>query len=340
MAKPNMQDVAAAAGVGVATVDRVINKRAPVQPDTAQRVLEAAHRLGFRRAGLIESRVAEQQRPLKFGFLLQNQRSPFYKELGKALRDSVQAMEQPRASATVVFMDDLTPRKVAERLLAMAESVDAIALVAADHPVITQAIDSLQRRGVPVFALVSELSAPHIAGYVGIDNRKMGRSAAWAMAKLCKQPGKVGLLLGSHRYLCQEQCEVSFRSYLRETAQDFQVLETLVSLEDTALAEAATMELLHSHPDLVGVYVAGGGIEGVLDALRQAAPQGLVTICHDLTDITRQALLDGHADVVLSHPREWMARRLCEAMATALGGSAQERVQGILPFTTYTVANV
>lgn len=100
------------------------------------------------------------------------------------------------------------------------------------------------------------------------------------------------------------------------------------------------MELLHSHPDLVGVYVAGGGIEGVLDALRQAAPQGLVTICHDLTDITRQALLDGHADVVLSHPREWMARRLCEAMATALGGSAQERVQGILPFTTYTVANV
>ena len=40
-----MLDVARAAGVGVATVDRVINRRAAVRPQTAQRVLEAAEQL-------------------------------------------------------------------------------------------------------------------------------------------------------------------------------------------------------------------------------------------------------------------------------------------------------
>ncbi len=339
MSEPTMEDVAKAAGVGVATVDRVINRRAPVRPDTAQRVLDAAQSVGFRRAGLIQRRISEQQRPLKLGFLLQ--RSPFYKALGQALRQAVQAMNHPRVSSEIEFMDDFTPRKVAERLLLMGRDVDAVALVAADHPVVNQAIERLHTQGVPVFAFVTDLSAPSVAGYVGIDNRKMGRTAAWSVAKLCKRPGKIGLILGSHRYLCQEQCEISFRSYLRESAPEFQVLETLVSLEDIKLAHAATLELLHCHPDLVGVYVAGGGIEGVLEALQEASIPDLVTVCHDLTDITRLALVDGHATVVLSHPCDWMARRLCESMSETIQ-NRQERgkSQDVLPFTVYTVANV
>lgn len=336
-----MADVAKAAGVGVATVDRVINQRARVRADTAQRVLDAAESLGFRRAGLIWRRMTEQNRPLKLGFLLQSQRSPFYRELGHALRQAVQAMSHPNASSLIEFMDDLTPRNVAARLLALGGTVDAVALVAADHPVINQAIETLNKKGVPVFAFVTDLTAPAITGYVGIDHRKVGRMAAWAIENLCQRRGKIGLILGSHRYLCQEQCEISFRTYLRENAPEFQVLETLVSLEDGALARAATLELLHCHPDLVAVYVAGGGIEGVLDALRQAAVPDLVTVCHDLTDVTRQALLDGHAKVVLSHPRDWMARRLCESMSEAIQNRQERsRVQDILPFTVYTVANV
>jgi len=341
MAEPTMQDVAQAAGVGVATVDRVINRRAAVRPDTAQRVLDAAERVGFRRAGLIQRRISEQQRTRKLGFLLQSQRSPFYRELAQALRLAVQTLPPPLDAAVVEFMDDFTPRKVAERLAAMGSRVDAVALVAADHPVINQAIEALSATGVPVFAFVTDLTAPSIAGYVGVDHRKMGSTAAWSISKLCKRPGKVGLILGSHRYLCQEQCEISFRSYLRENAPDFQVLETLVSLENVALAQSATLELLHCHPDLVGVYVAGGGIEGVIDALKEAAIPDLVTVCHDLTDITRQALVEGQATVVLSHPREWMARHLCEAMTQRLQGRQERgKSQDALPFTLHTVSNV
>jgi LacI family transcriptional regulator len=350
MPDPTMDDVARAAGVGVATVDRVINSRAPVRPATAQRVLDAAERLGFRRVGLIQRRIQAQQRPLRLGFLLQSQGVGFYRALGQSLQAAVQALHHPTATAELVFMDDFTPRKVAERLHQLAGTVDAVALVAADHPVINQAVGALAERGVPVFALVSDLTAPHMAGYVGIDNRKMGRTAAWSMARLCQRPGKVGLILGSHRYLCQEQCEISFRSYLRESAPGFELLETMVSLEHMSLAQSATLELLHCHPDLVGVYVAGGGIEGVLEALQEAQRPGLITVCHDLTDVTRQALLDGRATVVLSHPCEWMARCLCEQMVVSLqghpgrairhGGQPGGKVQQVLPFTVYTAANV
>lgn len=338
--EPTMADVARAAGVGVATVDRVINRRAPVKDATVQRVLAAAEALGFRRAGLIRRRAGEQARAPTLGFVLQSARSPFYRALGAALQAAAQAMPAPAPKVVLVHLEDLTPRRVAQRITELGQSCDAVAVVAADHPLITQAVEAVSAQGVPVFALVSDLTAPSLAGYVGVDNRKVGHTAAWTMARLCR-PGKLGLILGSHRYLCQEQCEVSFRSWLRESAPGFAVLESMVSLEDVGLARATTQELLHLHPDLVGVYVAGGGVEGVIEALREAARPDLVVVCHDLTEVTRQAVLDGCVTLLLSHPYEWMAQRLCEAMVAAVRTPPDgTKLQAALPFVMHTPANV
>ncbi len=47
--KRKLIDVARRAGVGHATVDRVLNERGGVRPETAKRVLDAARDLGFDR---------------------------------------------------------------------------------------------------------------------------------------------------------------------------------------------------------------------------------------------------------------------------------------------------
>ena len=47
--KPRFQDIAEEAGVGTATVERVLNGRANVLPRTAQRVIIAARKLGYDR---------------------------------------------------------------------------------------------------------------------------------------------------------------------------------------------------------------------------------------------------------------------------------------------------
>jgi LacI family transcriptional regulator len=339
--EPTMLDVAQAAGVGVATVDRVINRRAAVRPATAQRVLEAAQRLGFRRTGLIQRRLNETEQHRRLGFLLQSKRTAFYRTLATELTQAARHLPTP-VQPLIEHLQDLTPRHVAARLAHMAQQVDAVAVVAADHPSINQAIATLtQTQQVPVFACISDLTGEFTAGYVGVDNRKMGQMAAWMLSRLCPAGSKVALLLGSHRYLCQEQCEISFRAFLRESAPTFTVLETLVSLENTQLAQSAVLELLHQHPDLAGMYVAGGGIEGVIDALRDTPQPQLTTVCHDLSDITRQALLDGVVTAVLSHPLPTLAARLCEAMVQATGAKTPPgRVQTLLPFEVYTSANV
>jgi hypothetical protein len=65
--RPTIQDLAVSAGVSVATVDRVLNKRHPVKEGTARRVLEAAERIGFYATGLLRQRLGKPIRAATFG---------------------------------------------------------------------------------------------------------------------------------------------------------------------------------------------------------------------------------------------------------------------------------
>ena len=303
--RPTIADLARAAGVSVSTVDRVLSGRDAVRQGTAQQVLAAAERIGFYAVGALKQRLRVERPERSFGFLLQQPTRSFYRLLGEALVAETAACASVRGRARLEFLDDLRPELVAERLLKLGRHCDAVAVVAADHPRIAAAVDQLARDGVAVFALISGLTAAGCAGYVGLDNWKVGRTAAWTVTHVCKQPGAVGIFVGSHRYRCQDVCEMSFRSYFREQAPEFRLLEPLTTFEEARYAHEAASGLLRRHPDLVGLYVAGGGISGVIQALRDAGPQvyrNLVTVGHELMDHTRSGLIDGVLTLVLSHP--------------------------------------
>jgi LacI family transcriptional regulator len=90
--------------------------------------------------------------------------------------------------------DYLEPAKVAEQMRSMRDQTDVLAVVATDSPYISEAVDALSDRQVPVVALLSDLSAHNLAGYVGINNRIAGRTAAWAIARCADRPGSIGVL--------------------------------------------------------------------------------------------------------------------------------------------------
>jgi LacI family transcriptional regulator len=344
MERPTIADLARAAKVSISTVDRVLNGRDPVRPQTAERVLAAAEAIGFYATGVIRQRLGKDKPDRTFGFLLQQRSRPFYQLLGNELAEATKVSTEVRGRAVVDFADDLTPSSVADRLIKLGKQADAIAVVTADHPHISRAIDHLNSEGVPVFALVSDLTAPGRAGYVGLDNWKVGRTAAWAIENICKRPGKVGIFVGSHRYLCQDVCEMSFRSYFREHAPDFHLLDPLLSLEDARYAYEHTLDLLKRNPDLVGLYIAGGGIRGIMQALKDEGPETfgrIVTIGLDLTDDTRSGLIDGILKLVLAHPMRLLAETTVNAMVRATEGNRQEpSSQFLLPFDFYTAVNL
>ena len=340
--RPTIQDLAGAAGVSVATVDRVLNKRHPVRSKTAERVLAAAEALGYHGTPLIRRRLGNDPPERRLGFILQWRSEEFYRNLGLALVEATERAPFIRGRPVVEFLDDLTPPSIVSTLHRLGAKVDAVALVAADHPNISQAVDDLHRQGVPAYALLSDLSASCRAGYIGLDHRKAGRTAAWTISRLARRPGKVAIVIGSHRYLGHELSEISFRSYFREHAPDFQVLEPLVNLEEPRISYEGVLNLLQRNDDLIGIYVAGGGGEGVIAALRESGRARLVAaVCNELTQATRSGLIDGALDLVISNPLKLLGEKAVEAMSKAVAGSSPDASsQILLPMELYVSENI
>ncbi len=316
VSRPTITDLAKQAGVSVATVDRVLNRRLPVREDTAIRVVQAAEAIGYHATGLLRRRLTEiPQR--RFGFLLQK-RDAFYQKLGKDLADATKAASFIEGKPVIEHVDELVPSIMAGRIREMAPRIDALAVVAVDHPLVVEAVEAVIAMGKPVFTLLSDISAAVKTGHIGLDGRKVGRTAAWTISRTARGPGKIGILVGSHRYSNQELAEISFRSYMREFAPEFTLLEPIVNLDDERIAYEAVTDMVDSNPDLVAIYGCGGGQDGMIRALRdESAGRRIVAVCNELTATTRAALIDGTIDLLLGTPTEAISRRIVELMTKA-----------------------
>ena len=338
--RPTIADLAAASGVSVATVDRVLNRRLPVRETTARRVLEAAESLGYHAAPLLRSRVEEAALTLRPGFLLQKESSAFYQSLAAALNQACETRLNRRPR--IDYVGDLDPQIITRRMREMASEVDALGIVSVDHPHVTEEIRQLNGSGKPVFTLLSDLSAPDRAGYIGLDPRKAGRTAAWAITRMARQPGAVAIFVGSHRYFDHDTREISLRSYLREHAPDFALLEPLVDLEEPAVAHEVALTLMERRSDLVGIYSTGLGTEGIIQAIRETGRAGnQVFVCNELTAATRAGLIDGIVDMVIGTPAVAIADRVVEAMVAARNAPDRfNAAQMMIPFDMFGPENI
>ena len=135
---------------------------------------------------------------------------------------------------------------------------------------------------------------------------------------------------------------MSYRAYFREHASDFHVLEALTNLEDARIAHSATQSLMAANPDLVGLYICGGGMEGVVAGAReQSIHDRVVIVCNELTPKTRAGLIEGVLTAVIATPTALLSAKTVEAMARALEApSAGPPSQIIVPFELYVATNI
>ncbi|MDO9637103.1 MAG: LacI family DNA-binding transcriptional regulator [Pseudotabrizicola sp.] len=324
--RPTIHDVAREAGLSPATVDRVLNAREKVREDTANRVYEAARRIGYHAAPLIAQRVQDARPRLRLGVVLHKERQAFYQQFRAEIEKAVSSAVGVRASVQIAFSTSQTPADFVALMEGMAGKVDAIAATAVAHPEVTEAVRRINAAGVPCFALLNDFAQGVRQQYIGMNNMKVGRIAAQMISLASHQPGKIAVFIGGTRWHGHELRETGFRSYIREYASAFHVLDTLVNLETRQLTYEATLDLLGRHGDLRGIYCAGGGMEGAIAALRETrAPGEVALIVNELTPESRAALISRHVTMVIATP----LAQLCADLVTI----ASETVQSGLAAT-------
>lgn len=290
-----MADVAKAAGVSEATVDRVLNGRGGVSREKERGVLEWARKLKIDRALKSVS-----TRWLRIAILLQQPVASYYVSLKQGFEVAQKAFESQRVICAVTYFDSLDPARVVDTIRRATQRADALVIVAYEHPEIMAAL-RLVSRTMPVVTLASDLPGTGRLAYVGIDNRCAGRVAGELMGRfLGEAGGKVLVLTGMHDFLGHEERESGFRSVLLHRFPTCEIVETLESREQSAMTERLTHNALRRYPDLRGIYNISVGDEGVgaaLVALERA--DSTVFIGHELNATSRRLLIEGTLDAVL-----------------------------------------
>ena len=103
-------------------------------------------------------------------------------------------------------------------------------------------------------------------------------------------------------------------------------------------------DLLDTTDDLVGILILGGGISGVLRALRQTPADrraNIRLICRDSGPETRKGLSQGLITAALCHPLETTSAVLVQTMIDAIGQDAPSAtLHQTIPFEIVTPENV
>ena len=317
--RPTIKDIASSAGVSVATVNRVLCGYSGVREETRRRVSDAANEIGYHAANLIQKRLKPDLPEVRFGFVLQKQGQAFYKEFAAQIEEKALELATVRGQTLIEFSPTQAPNDVAALIESMVDRADVVAATAVNHPRITEAVRHLKANGVQTFALLSDFAQGERLNYIGLNNLKVGRGAAWMLSVAARKRGKLAIFVGGYRWHGHDLREAGFRGFFREYGPKFEMLDTLVNLETRQLTYEATLDLLARHPDTVGIFVAGGGMEGAITALREEREPGeIALVVNELTPESRAGLADGYVTMVDATPLSLLCSDLLSLMADAV----------------------
>jgi LacI family transcriptional regulator len=330
-ATPTIAEIARLAGVGTATVDRVLNKRPGVNPETARRVMEIVESFGA-----VPTRGRPRKNPpeFRFAFVLPDTRLPFLDLIDRQIAQLAGDFRHGHITEMTHRFPAQDPVEFARHLSQLGEAgeIDGIALLAPDVPPVKLAVNELVRSGVHVVTVFSDVGGSLRETLVSADNRAAGRVAGLLLGRSAgpqERAATVVLVSNTTRYSSEIERGVGFVHVVEEKFPGLEIVrldDLPPELDGAQAAFAAFLQARGDRGRILGVYNVGAGTAGIAQALAAAGlkppPQ---VVAHDLTD-TNRALLASEALTYLLHQdtrfvvssAARVLRGLCEGVRGAL----------------------
>lgn len=294
-------EIARLAGVGTATVDRVINGRPGVNAETMAKVKQVLS--GFDESARPLGRP-RQDDGLRFAYVLPDSGSPFFDAVERQVAQSAGDFRHQHITTVVCRFSADDSGKFATDL-AQVNDCDGIAVLAVDVPVVKRAIADLVKAGVHVVTLFSDVAGSARQLFVGADNRAAGRTAGLLLGNMAGTSDRDLMLLLSQGTRLSSEIErrIGFAQVLEESFPRMHILRiTDLPKSDDGVCEAL-LGYFQQEIDparLAGIYIVGPGTAGLMRALAQLGitrAQGIVV--HDLTEQHTRFLTRGEVSYLL-----------------------------------------
>jgi LacI family transcriptional regulator len=330
--RPTTKDLARAAGVSLATVDRVLNGRPGVREATVRAVTEAIDQIGFVR-NLSAANLAR-GRTYTFVFLLPRRGDQFLDALVERIEEARVRFVDEAVQIRHLRAFEPDPHQIARAIAEQdPDRIDGVAVMAPGSPQVRDALYRLMDRGVQVVQFVSGQTVERPIDFVGTDSRAAGATAARLLGRFLG-PVAGPLLVVAESMNARDSLErrLGFDQVL---ARDYPALRALPSLEtygDPERARLIVRNALASHPDVVGAYILSSEAQAPLVALREVADLARqVVVAHERTPCTEAGLIAGELDAVIAQDPGHLVRSAIRLLRARCDGrepiASQEQVR-------------
>jgi LacI family transcriptional regulator len=303
-----IKEIALQAGLGTATVDRVLNGRVHVREHTRSRVQQAIKELEKQ-----EMTLATSGRKLVVDVVVEAPRR-FADEIRDALEHVVPGLHPVIFRPRFLMQETMTTAEVVDALRAIARrGSHGVFLKAQDVPAISDAIATLRQREIPVVTVFTDIPSSVRIAYAGLDNQVGGATAAYLIGQwLGKRAANVLVTMSNERFRGEEQRKVSFSATLRARYPHLNLVDASGGQGLDAATESRVRLAIEAGQKIAAVYSMGGGNAAILRAMRALHQSPKCFIGHDLDRENIQLLRDGAITAILHHDLRQDMRSACQ----------------------------
>ena len=292
-----LKEIARQSGLSAATIDRAINGRAHVSPQTKARVTAAISELEGQ-----EAQLSARGRRMFFDFVVEAP-DRFSREIKRAAEDVLPGIGIAVCRPRFVMQEIMGEEDVLRVLTRIAKrGSHGVCLKVRDVPSVRAAVDELVASGIPVITFATDLTATQRIAYVGLDNQSAGETAAYLISKTVGDiSGTVLTSRSNDRFLGEEEREAAFRLTLKRLCPKLSLVD--VSGRSGFLTETSRslQRALENLDHLCAVYSMGGGNHSILKTLEQNGLLPDIYLAHDLDKDNRTLIAAGQISFVLHH---------------------------------------
>jgi LacI family transcriptional regulator len=335
--KHRIYDIAHLAGVGTATVDRVLNERGGVSRKSVEKVLAAARRLKLKRI-----LPTSHRRVLRIEVLLARPELPLVARMKHEFGRLSERMDRSVIiERTILKTDD--PRLVAKAI--RQTTADGLIFYPHEDPHIYDAIAQAQARGVQVVTILSDVPDSERLACAGTDHFEAGRTAGFFMAQMARSAGQIAILCHNQKIYGHAKRIAGFCDALSRHGKHLNVAKIIEGDDDSRKSETQLLKAFKQHDDIVGIYNVGAANDAVGIAIdRKLLRSRPIFIGHELTPESRVLLQSGVMTLVIDQNPEHQSRFAIDVLLHHFGYTDQtwltKPYRSNIAFKLHTVENM
>ena len=271
-----IKQIADLCGVSRGTVDRVINERGNVKPETKELVLSMAKELGYKPNPAGKALSARKKNPV-VGVVISSEGNPFFDDVIRGIKLAAEKYEIYGLKVIWKNMRGYDVKSQHEIMEELKDKVNALIINPVNDPVIIDEINEFVDAGIFVVTINNDVDNSKRQCYVGSDYTNGGETAGALLQMIIPNGANIGIVMGSSKVLGHKQRLAGFEENINKNPK-FKIVDIQENDDDDISSYDKTKMMLTKHKEINAIFIVAAGVYGACRAVLSLGKQNDLTI--------------------------------------------------------------